>query len=179
MDNLEDKKFPIGKFEQPESYTDRDLDKQIEVLKLFPSKLSHLLKNFSDEQLDTQYREGGWTVRQLVNHLADSHMQSFLRFKWALTEDNPTIKPYEEAKWAELQDTANSPLSASLQILEGLHCRWVHLLKTITNKEFARTYFHPEQNKSLTLRENVAFYAWHCNHHYAHIANLMTEKGWV
>ncbi|MBU8881995.1 putative metal-dependent hydrolase [Kaistella sp. DKR-2] len=178
MDNLEYKKYPIGKFQYPEKISDVELDGHIEVVKDFPGKLKCLVEKWSDDMLDTQYREGGWTVRQLINHLSDSHMQSVGRFKMALTEDNPTIKPYDETKWAELQDSRSEPIKAALLILEGLHCRWIHLLKTMTNKEFDRTYFHPDYNKKINLRENLAFYAWHCDHHYAHIENLKKEKGW-
>ena len=137
------------------------------------------MENGNDDKLDTQYREGGWTVRQLINHLSDSHMVSFTRFKMALTEDNPTIKPYDEAKWAELQDSRSEPVKYAFLILEGLHARWIHLLKTMTNREFEKTYFHPEHNALVTLRENLAFYAWHCDHHSAHIQNLKKEKGWA
>lgn len=179
MDNLEHKKYPIGKFEIPTNISDIDIDDNTKILKNFPSKLKNLVEDWNDEQLDTQYREGGWTVRQLVNHLSDSHMNSYIRFKLALTENNPTIKPYDEAAWAELQDSINMPIEPALQILKGLHKRWVKELKSLTNREFDEsTFFHPEQKKSITLRESLAFYAWHCDHHYAHIENLKKEKGW-
>ena len=178
MDSTEQKKYPVGKFQQNVKVSDIETDRHIEVIKNFPRKLKTLVINLSDERLDTQYREGGWTVRQLVNHLSDSHMQSLGRFKMALTEENPTIKPYDEAKWAELQDSRCEPICSAILILEGLHTRWIHLLKTMTNKEFERTYFHPEHNNTVSLRENLAFNAWHCDHHYAHITNLKEEKGW-
>ncbi len=179
MDKLEQKKYPIGKFEIPSNISDIDVDENIKVLKNFPTKLKKLVENFTDDQLDTRYRDGGWTVRQLVNHLSDSHMNSFIRFKLALTEHNPTIKAYDEAAWAELQDSFTIDIKPALQIIEGLHKRWVYELKSLTNREFDEsTFFHPEQNKSITLRESLAFYAWHCNHHLAHIENLKNEKGW-
>lgn len=178
MDNLEQKKYPIGTFQWPENISDAEIDLHIETLKKFPQKLKKLLENWTDDMLETQYRSGGWTVRQLVNHLADSHMNSIIRFKLALTEDNPTIKTYEEAKWAELQDSRSEPISSALLILEGLHSRWTHLLKTMTNKEFSRSFYHPELQKSISLRSLLALYAWHCNHHFAHIENLKKEKGW-
>lgn len=179
MDPLENKKYPLGRFRQPENVSDLDLEEHIETIKKFPDKLRCTLKTFSEEMLDTQYRSGGWTVRQLINHLADSHMLSFCRFKLALTEDNPTIKPYDEAKWAELQDSRCEPVKGALTLLEGLHCRWAHLLKTMTNRDFDRTFYHPEQNTKIVLRESLAFYAWHCNHHFAQISALMKEKAWA
>ena len=178
MDNLEHKKYPIGKFQQPEHISDQDLDLYIQTIKEFPSKLKHLVEHWSDDQLDTQYREGGWKVRQLIHHLSDSHMNSFIRFKLALTEDNPTIKPYDEAKWAELQDSFSMEIKPALQILKGLHKRWVYEMKCLTNRDFESTYFHPEDQKKISLKESVAFYSWHCNHHFAHIENLRQEKAW-
>ncbi len=178
MDNIEQKKYPIGEFQPITENSDVELDQHIKILKNFPARLKNLIENWTDEQLDTQYREGGWTVRQLVNHIADSHMNSYIRFKLALTEENPTVKPYDEAKWAELQDSFNIEIKPALQILRGLHKRWVYELKSLTNKEFESTFFHPEQNRSITLRESLAFYAWHCDHHYAHIENLKKEKNW-
>ncbi|TXF79399.1 YfiT family bacillithiol transferase [Chryseobacterium sp.] len=179
MKNIEHKKYPIGKFHYSDHVSDSEIDRCIGVIKNFPSKLKNLIENWTDEMLDTQYREKGWTVRQLINHLSDSHMQSFSRFKLALTEDNPTVKPYDEAKWAELQDSINIPVKPALYLLTGLHYRWFHLLKTLTNKEFERTFFHPEQNKTVILKEYLTFFAWHCDHHFAHIENLKKEKGWT
>ena len=178
MDNIEQKKYPIGKFEITKIISDQEIDKHIQTLKDFPAKLKNLLENWSDEQLDTQYREGGWTVRQLVNHLSDSHMNSYMRFKLALTEENPTIKPYNETAWAELQDSFTIGIKPALRILKGLHERWVYELRSLTNREFESTFFHPEQNKSISLRESLAFYAWHCKHHFAHIENLKKQKSW-
>lgn len=177
-DNLEEKKYPIGNFETPETISDPETDVAIQTLKDFPAKLRELVEDLDDMQLDTQYREKGWTVRQLVNHLADSHINSYIRCKLALTENNPTIKPYDEAKWAELQDSINIPVQPALQLLEGLHQRWVHELKSLTNREMENTYFHPEQNRSISLREQIAFYAWHCEHHLAHIQNLKSQRNW-
>lgn len=178
MNSSEHKKFPIGPFEQPENICDSKLDEYIKVIKDFPGKLKNLIEDFSDDQLDTQYREGGWTVRQLVNHIADSHINSFMRFKLALTEENPVIKPYDEAKWAELQDSANMPVKPAMRMIKGTHQRWVALLKSLTNRQFEKTFHHPEHNKDYTLRNCLALYAWHCNHHFAHIENLKKEKGW-
>lgn len=178
MDNLEHKKYPIGQFQKPEKISDVEIDEHIAVIKNFPGKLKNLVENWSDDQLDTQYRTGGWTVRQLINHLADSHMNSFIRFKLALTEDNPTIKPYDEAKWAQLQDSFTIEIKPAMQILKGLHNRWVYELRALTNREFQSTFHHPEQNRDIALIESLAFYSWHCNHHYAHIENLKKEMNW-
>ncbi len=178
MTTLEQKKYPIGKFIAPQPISDVEVDQYIKVLQYFPAKLKNLVENWTDDQLDTQYREGGWRVRQLVNHLADSHMNSFVRFKLALTEHNPTIQPYDEAKWAQLQDSFTIDIKPALQMLKGIHKRWVYELKSLTNKEFESTFFHPEQNRTINLREQLAFYAWHCKHHFAHIQNLKSEKGW-
>ena len=178
MNNLEQKKFPKGKYQEPENICDVTLDEYIKVIKDFPGRLKNLIENFNDEQLDTPYREGGWTVRQVVNHLADSHINSFMRLKLALTEDNPTIRPYDEAKWAELQDSLNMPVKPAMRMLKGTHQRWTALLKSMTNKQFERTFHHPEHNKDYNLRSHLALYVWHCNHHFAHIETLKKEKGW-
>lgn len=178
MSDLEYKKFPIGKFEYPENICDIKLDEYIAAIRDFPGRLKTLIKDFSEDQFDTQYRQGGWTVRQVVNHLADSHINSFIRFKLALTEDNPSIKSYDEAKWAELQDSVSMPVKASMKMLKGTHQRWAVLLKTMTNKQFERTFHHPENKKNYNLRACLALYVWHCEHHFAQIENLKKEKGW-
>ena len=178
MDNLEHKKYPIGKFKDKDEITDQDIDRYIKTIKDFPSKLKHLVEHWNDDQLDTQYREGGWKVRQLINHISDSHMNSYIRFKLALTEDNPTIKSYDEAKWAELQDSFSMEIKPALLILKGLHKRWVYELNCLTNRDFESTFFHPEENRNITLRESIAFYSWHCNHHFSHLEKLKLEKGW-
>lgn len=178
MDKLEQQKYPIGKFIPAEYISDQDLDLYIKNIKEFPGHLKNLVEDWNDDQLDTQYRPGGWKVRQLINHISDSHMNSFIRFKLALTEDNPTIKCYNETKWAELQDSFSMDIKPALQILKGLHKRWVFELKSLTNREFESTFFHPEENRTITLKESVAFYSWHCEHHLAHIKNLKIEKGW-
>ncbi|RMZ60131.1 putative metal-dependent hydrolase [Chryseobacterium nematophagum] len=178
MNILEKKKFPIGQFEQPENISDIELDHYIKVIKDFPGRLKNLIENFTEDQFNTQYREEGWTVRQLINHIADSHMNSFIRFKLAITENNPVIKPYDEAKWAELQDSLTISIKPAMRIIKGTHQRWVVLLKSLTNKQFARTFHHPEHHKDYDLRGYLAFYVWHCNHHFSHIENLKKERGW-
>ncbi len=178
MDNLEHKKYPIGTFQEPSKVSDQDLDAHIKTIKDFPGKLTNIVENWTDDQLDTQYRTDGWKVRQLINHLADSSMNSYIRFKLALTEDNPTIKPYDQQQWAELQDSFSIDIDPALQTLRGVHDRWVFELNSLTNREFESTYFHPDQNKNITLRRCLCFCAWHCDHHLAHIENLRTENNW-
>lgn len=178
MNNLDSKRYPIGDFNEPKTISDTELQEYIQVIKNFPARLKFLIENFTDEQLDTPYREGGWSVRQLVNHLADSHANSFIRFKLALTEENPTIKPYHEAKWAELPDSLNISIKPAMRMLKGIHQRWSYLLKSLNNEQFERTFHHPENQKNYNLRICLALYVWHCNHHFAHVENLKIEKGW-
>jgi len=128
-------------------------------------------------QLDTPYRPGGWTVRQVVHHVPDSHLNAYVRFKLALTEDSPTIKPYDEAAWAKLADTAETPVEVSLQLLESLHARWVRLLESMTEADFARQFHHPESG-TMSLDTYLSGYAWHCRHHVAHITQLRARMGW-
>ncbi|MGS0746956.1 YfiT family bacillithiol transferase [Halpernia sp. GG3] len=137
------------------------------------------MENLTDNQLDTPYRQGGWKIRQVIHHLADSHMNSFIRFKLALTEDNPTIKNYDEAQWAELQDSFSMNIDSSLKILDGLHKRWVYELKCLSLIESLSIHFIiPKKDREISLKENLLLYSWHCKHHYAHIKNLLKEKGW-
>ena len=153
----------------PESITKEIISHWIDDIASFPERLRIAVSELSDEQLEHTYRPGGWTIRQVIHHCADSHMNSFIRFKLALTEDQPTIKPYYEDRWAELQDTKNMTVQSSLKILEGLHLRWTHLLRALTQTDYARTFYHPENKKTIRLDENIGIYAWHCNHHLAHI----------
>ena len=167
--NLEQLKYPIGNFEKPESIT-RDMQQNfISTISSFPSQLQQKLKGLSKDQLDTVYRPGGWTIRQVVNHCADSHMNGFVRLKLTLTEDNPVIKPYLEAHWAELEDSKNFPIEPALKILEGIHERWSSLLRSLSDDQWQRTFIHPEQNDKISLAESTCVYAWHCNHHLGHV----------
>jgi hypothetical protein len=161
--------YPIGQFSMPESIIKEIVSHWIDDIASFPERLRIAVSELSDEQLEHTYRPGGWTIRQVIHHCADSHMNSFIRFKLALTEDQPTIKPYYEDRWAELQDTKNMTVQSSLKILEGLHLRWTHLLRALTQTDYARTFYHPENKKTIRLDENIGIYAWHCNHHLAHI----------
>lgn len=175
---LEQLRFPIGKFNKPENFTREYLESCISVIENFPNKLNIEIKNLSEDQLDTPYRENGWTIRQVIHHCADSHITSITRFKLALTEENPSIKPYFEDKFAELADSKNFPIEASLQMLEGTHKRWTALLKSLTEQDLEKTFIHPEHNKEFTLKENIGIYAWHCQHHLAHITSLKKKMNW-
>ncbi len=172
-----DPRFPVGKFAWPETISSDDRRQFIAQIEETPAKLRAAVQGLSEAQLDTPYRDGGWTVRQVVHHLADSHMNAFIRYKLALTETEPTIKPYEQQKWAELPDGKTAPIEISLALLESLHRRWTLLVKSMKPEEFARTFRHPELGL-VTLERNLALYAWHGRHHVAHITSLREQKGW-
>lgn len=175
---MEDLRYPIGKPNIPKEISDRNIKDWIKVIELFPSKLKNLVSNLSDNQLNTQYRDGGWTIRQVVHHCADSHHNSYTRFKWTLTEDKPVIKAYYEDRWAELKDSKDGPISLSINSLIALHDKWVYFLKLLTPADLEKYFIHPEGNEKVTLKENIGIYAWHCNHHYAHIEQLIKRKNW-
>lgn len=175
---MEDLRYPIGKFKKPEIITKEHEEKWIQVLEDFPTRLENLVNELNDEQLDTPYRDGGWTIRQVVHHCSDSHHNSYIRFKWALTEDTPVIKAYEEKEWAKLFDTKSAPIASSLLHLKAVHAKLVYLLKGLTEEQLDRVFIHPADNSKVILRENMGIYAWHSNHHYAHIENLLIQKGW-
>ncbi|MBC9797379.1 YfiT family bacillithiol transferase [Sinomicrobium weinanense] len=175
---LEELQYPIGKFTAPETMTRDHIENWTEALKTFPLRLERLVADLTEEQLDTPYRPGGWTVRQVVHHLYDSHTNSYVRFKWTLTEDTPMIKAYYEDRWAELPDMA-APIVLSLRALEALHAKWVYLLKGVSGEELQRVFIHPAGQKEVSLAENIGIYAWHCDHHYAHISNLLKRNNWV
>ena len=175
---LEQLKYPIGKPQIPEEIKQEDINSWITILEEFPQKLISLVKDLSEDQLDTPYREGGWTIRQVVHHIADSHHNSYTRFKWALTEDKPVIKAYYEDKWAELHDSKLAPILLSLKTLTVLHAKWVYFLKGLSKQDLEHIFIHPDGNEEVSLAENIGIYAWHCNHHYAHIENLIIRKGW-
>lgn len=175
---LDQLKYPIGQFEKPEETTTEILGNYINDISSFPKRLRKELENLSEYQLDMQYRIDGWTIRQVVNHCADSHMNSLTRFKLALTEDKPIIKPYYEERWAELADSKNMPIESALKMLEGIHERWTVLLNNLTKEQRSRSFIHPEYGKEFRIDENIGVYAWHCNHHLAHITTLKSTKGW-
>jgi hypothetical protein len=175
---IEQERFPIGQFECPTTIENQDVQNWIQQIAEFPQKIKTAVIQLNDEQLDTCYRANGWTIRQVVHHCADSHMNSIIRLKLALTEEQPTIRPYFEDQWAELVDSQKFPIAASLQILEGVHTRWKALLEKLDQNDLTKTYIHPEHGKVFQIREYIALYAWHCEHHLAHITHLKERKGW-
>lgn len=175
---LQKLRYPIGHFSSPDVITDSQLQEWIVTLEQFPNKLQKLVINLFPEQLDTPYRPGGWTVRQVVHHVADSHHHSYIRFKWALTENKPVIKYYYEQLWAELEDAKSAPIGLSLNHLSAVHAKLVYLLKGMSETDFNKSFIHPEHNEEVSLKTNVGKYAWHSNHHYAHIKTLFDRNGW-
>ena len=173
---MSDPQYPIGRFQAPASYDAAGREAAIRHIEELPRLVRVAVQGLTPAQLDTPYRDGGWTVRQVVHHLADSHLNAFTRFKLALTEDVPTIKPYNEKRWAELPDTALDP-DASLLILDGLHRRWSTLLRSMDAAAFGRTLRHPESGVNV-LDRMLALYSWHGRHHVAHITGLRERKSW-
>ncbi|MGO8789055.1 MAG: YfiT family bacillithiol transferase [Terriglobia bacterium] len=177
-----DLQYPIGKFtwgRAGEGLLAGEAERRqwLADIEQTPARLRAAVAELTEGQLDTPYRPGGWTVRQLVHHLADSHMNSYVRFRLALTEDEPTIKPYEQQLWADLPDARSAPAELSLTLLDSLHQRWVSLLRSLAPEDFARAFKHPELGR-VTLERNLALYAWHGKHHVAHITNLRERSGW-
>src|ERR1700676_5014147 len=172
-----DLSYPIGKYEHQESLAPAERDIAIAQIAATPQGLRDAVAGLSQQQFDTPYRPGGWTVRQVVHHIPDSHMNSYVRFKLALTEDEPTIKPYDEALWANLPDSRETPVEVSLALLEALHQRWVVLLRSMRPEDFARRVQHPERG-TVTLDDMASLYAWHGRHHVVHIASLRQREGW-
>ncbi|MGF7214120.1 hypothetical protein GGR92_000260 [Spirosoma lacussanchae] len=170
-------RYPIGTFTFGQSYTIAETSQHIVGLDELPIKLTELVGKWGDERLDTPYRPEGWTVRQLIHHVADSHMNGYIRTKLALTEANPTIKPYEEGDWATLPDS-RLDIAPSLVILRSLHQRWVAVLSQLDEAGLARTFYHPGSGYTYTLAEQAAHYAWHSEHHYQHINRLAERNGW-
>jgi hypothetical protein len=178
-DNLEALRYPIGQFEVPKAITEAQIEEWIGQLEQLPARLKTLVRNLSDTQLDTPYRPGGWTVRQVVHHLSDSHHNSYTRFKWALTEDTPVIKAYDEKGWAGLFDSKTAPVALSLSHLTAVHEKLVYLLRGLSKEQLIRSFIHPEGSVKSSLDNNIGRYAWHGNHHYQHIQNLLEREGWV
>lgn len=174
---MSDLRYPVGPFRAPAEVTPNQRRQWIEAIAATPEKLRRAIEGLTDAQLDTPYRPGGWTVRQVVHHLPDSHLNSYVRFKLALTEATPAIKPYWEDRWAELADS-KGPIDISLNLLEALHHRWVLLLESLSAEDFQRDFYHPENKAAMRLDTALALYAWHGEHHVAHITTLRERMGW-
>jgi uncharacterized damage-inducible protein DinB len=174
---MSDPRYPIGRFRVEGEITPERVALYIGEIEDAPARLRSAVAGLEDSRLDTPYREGGWTVRQVVHHLPDSHLNAYVRHRLALTEDSPTIKPYEEARWAELADARSAPIDISLDLLTALHRRWVALLRTLTPSDLARQFHHPELG-TVRLDRNLALYAWHGKHHVAQITGLRERMKW-
>ena len=177
IQNLESLKYPIGKYSKLEDVSEAQIQEWIATIEGLPQILGNITKDLTIEQLSWPYRPGGWTIKQVVHHCADSHMNSMIRFKLTLTEDSPTIKPYYEDRWANLIDSNDDDLSHTLSLLKGLHAKWVLLLRSMTKDELEREFIHPEHGKHFSLEETIGLYAWHCKHHVAHIKQALKYKG--
>ena len=174
---MADLQYPIGKFSFPAPLTEDDRQKCLDEISHAPANLRAAVSGLSEDQLDTPYRPAGWSVRQVVHHVPDSHMNAYVRFKLALTEEEPTIKPYAEDRWAVLADTRTTPIEVSLMLLESLHTRWMRLLGSLATADWKRTFRHPELGV-MNLERMLALYAWHGRHHVAHITSLRERSGW-
>ena len=174
---MSDLSYPIGKFNYEGELTQDARHRATDDIEAAPARLRAAVEGLSPEQVDTPYRRDGWTVRQVVHHLADSHLNAYTRFKLALTEEEPTVKPYDETRWAELSDARTAPVEISLALLESLHRRWVLLLRSLAPADFKRRFRHPELGV-VSLDKNLALYAWHGRHHVAHITSLRERMGW-
>lgn len=173
----EDLRFPVGKFDETLEITAERRKEFVQTIAELPAKLNQAIENLNDAQLDTHYRPEGWTLRQVVHHVADSHLNSFCRFKLGLSEDTPTIKPYDEAAWAEMADSKDVPVDLSLKIIEGVHARWTLLLNSMSDADFDREINHPERGV-MSLTSMLALYDWHSRHHTAHITETRARNNW-
>lgn len=172
-----DPRYPIGKFQPQENYTSADIAAFIARIEALPAKLEAAVRGLNDQQLDTPYREGGWTVRQVVHHVPESHLNSYIRIKWTLTEETPLIKAYDEKRWAETEDV-KLPIDMSVNLLKALHVRWTAVMRTLTAEQLKREFTHPESKKNVPLDRLIHLYAWHGDHHLAHITSLKEKMGW-
>lgn len=170
-------KYPVGKFIKPEPIEESHLKEWIQTIEDFPKDLTVLTANLTTNQLNWQYRPEGWSIKQVIHHVADSHINSWIRFKLALTEDNPSILPYDEGKWALVSDALEDDIQDSLLLLQGLHSKWSKLLNNISQEDLEKTFYHPEHNKSFSIKENIGIYAWHSQHHLAHIKQALQFEG--
>lgn len=173
---MEELRFPVGRFEFPVD-PEAERESLIRQIEETPARLREAIEGLSDKQLDTPYRPDGWTARQVVHHMADSHMNSYTRFKLAVTEELPDVKLYDEKLWAKLEDGKNGPVEVSLALLEALHDRWVRFLRSLDEEQLTRAFRHPDYGE-VTVEQNIAMYAWHGRHHVAHITSLRKRRGW-
>jgi len=176
--SIDQLRFPVGKFSFNTNADNKEIMHWISEIEKLPSLLRDAVKGLNEEQLNTAYRPDGWTVRQVVHHVADSHMHAYIRTKHALTENKPTIKPYEEKLWAEMDDSKDLPVEVSLSLLDSLHTRWIYLLKKLSADDLNKTVFHPESKREMSVKFFLALYAWHCRHHVAHITELSKRIKW-
>ena len=176
---IEEFQYPIGRFEKPVTITKEQITHWIAAISAFPERLIIALNHLSEDQLDTPYRPDGWTIRQVIHHCADGHMNSLIRLKLALTENDPIIKPFDEVSWAELEDSKNMPIAPSLKMIEGIHARWTVLLNQLTESDYNRSFIHPDHNNKIRIDEYIAMYAWHSNHHLAHIIKTKERNHWI
>ena len=174
MLNTESLKYPIGKFQRPGKITLETIGRWIDEIEHLPHQLRGVVEDLNDDLLNTPYRPGGWTIRQVVHHLPDSHMHSYIRFRWALTEERPEIKAYFEDRWSELPDARYGNIEISLILLEAIHIRWTMLLRLLNLEDLHRSFIHPENGNEVRLDENIGLYAWHGKHHLAHITNCLS-----
>lgn len=174
---MTDNRYPIGTFKAKESYSIEEIANLINDIEALPTKIEEAIENMNDAQLDTPYREGGWTVRQVVHHLPDSHMNAYVRMKWTITEDQPRIKAYDEKAWATTPETKLAP-SISIDFLKSLHTKWAALMRGLSEGDLSRAFIHPDTNKSVKMDRMIGLYAWHGNHHLAHITTLKEKMGW-
>ncbi|MDG1685344.1 MAG: putative metal-dependent hydrolase [Flavobacteriaceae bacterium] len=175
--DIEKLKFPIGKYISNKSPSEDLIKQWIEDIELFPSRVEYLIRDISSEKLSWKYRPNGWMVKQVIHHCADSHMNSIIRFKLALTEEIPTIRPYKESRWADLNDSLTDEITESIILLNGLHKKWSRLLKSLSKDQLDMKFIHPENGNKFSLVENIGVYSWHCNHHLAHIENGINSEG--
>ncbi|MFL5742296.1 MAG: YfiT family bacillithiol transferase [Flavisolibacter sp.] len=173
----DDPRYPIGKY-APQPYSEKLKEQWVADIKFLPNALENAVQNLDEQQLQTPYRDGGWTVHQLVHHVADSHMNAYLRFKLGFTEANPTICPYDEKLWSTLADVQHLPINISITLLYALHQRWHEFLKSCSEADWQKTVYHPQHQKQFTLWQLLGLYAWHGLHHTAHVARLRERKGW-
>jgi len=175
----QDERYPVGSFKYDGDVSRNAIDRSVDAIESLPARLRESIARLDEAQMNTPYREGGWTPRQVVHHVADSHMNAYVRCKLALTEDAPTAKPYDEALWANMADVKTVPVETSLSLLDALHERWVAMLRAMPDADYERGYIHPDHNRLVPLREVVALYAWHGRHHTAHITSLRDRNGWA